>query len=159
MDLKILEKKTPGEERLKWNDIMNNKKYKPFFSNSNMDKYNIISDYLAFLTLGDYDKIISLFSKNAIVISPLYGRIRAKKFYKNLLNDSKKSRIKLIDVFYNKTQRALGYFKYDWILKNNSSISFYGVDVFKFNKDGKIDEMRILYDTYPIRKSFNKLKK
>jgi len=124
-----------------------------------MDKRQIISDYLMFLTLGDYNKITSLFSRNAVIISPLYGRIRAKKFYKDLLNDSKKSKIKLIDVFYNQTQMALGYFKYDWILKNNSSISFYGVDVFKFNKAGKIEEMRILYDTYPIRKSFNKLKK
>ncbi|MFA5953259.1 MAG: nuclear transport factor 2 family protein [Candidatus Pacearchaeota archaeon] len=118
----------------------------------------IIKKYFKFLESGDYKNMITLFSKNAIIFSPLYGKVSATKFYKDLFNDTNKSKIKLINIFSNKSSHLIGYFKYNWTLKNKSFISFYGTDIFSFNKNGKIKEVRIIYDTSPIKESFNNLK-
>ncbi len=120
-----------------------------------------IKEYLRGLEVGSYENIIKLFSPDAIVHSPLYGEIKAKKFYQDLFKDTSKSKIKLMNIFVsqNNPQIAAGHFRYDWILKDGTPTSFECVDVFRFAEDGKIKELTIIYDTSKIRTSFEDMKK
>jgi len=117
-----------------------------------------IRKYLKNLERGDYEEMMKLFSKNAIIHSPLYGKIRAERFYKGLFKDTSKSKITLLNTFKSENKSvAAGHFRYDWTLKNNAKTSFECVDVFQFDKKGKIMKLTIIYDTSRIRRSFERL--
>ncbi len=120
-----------------------------------------IKEYLKGLEVGSYENIIKLFSPNAIIHSPLYGEIKAKKFYQDLFKDTSKSKITLMNIFVSKNNPKIsaGHFCYDWILKDGTPTSFECVDVFRFDDDGKISELTIIYDTSKIRTSFEEMKK
>lgn len=120
-----------------------------------------IREYLKGLEVGSYENIIKLFSSNAIIHSPLYGEIKAKKFYQDLFKDTSKSKITLMNIFIsqNNPKISAGHFNYDWILKDGTPTSFECVDVFQFDNDGKISELTIIYDTSKLRTSFEKMKK
>ncbi len=120
-----------------------------------------IRNYLKGLEVGSAEEIIKLFSPDAVVHSPLYGEIQAKKFYQNLFKDTSKSKTTLINIFVsqNNSQIVAGHFRYDWILKDGTPTSFECVDVFRFVEDGKIKELTIIYDTSKIRTSFEDMKK
>ncbi|HEC95886.1 MAG TPA: nuclear transport factor 2 family protein, partial [Euryarchaeota archaeon] len=55
--------------------------------------------YLKALEKGSYEDIIKLFTENAMVNSPLYGKIKASEFYKELFKDTAKSKITLLNIF------------------------------------------------------------
>ena len=118
-----------------------------------------IKKYLSALEKSDYENLINLFASNAIVHSPLYGEVEAKKFYKDLFKDTNKSVITLKDIFMSEdnSKRAVN-FLYDWTLSDGSPVSFDCVDIFKFNSDRKIQELTIIYDTSQTRPKFDKLK-
>src|SRR3989338_189143 len=120
-----------------------------------------IKEYLKGLEVGSADKIIKLFSHDAIVHSPLYGEIQAKKFYQDLFKDTSKSKITLINIFVSQSNPnvAAGHFRYDWILKDGTPNSFECVDVFRFDEDGNIKELTIIYDTSKIRTAHEAMKK
>jgi len=120
-----------------------------------------IKEYLKGLEVGSAEEIIKLFSPDAVVHSPLYGEIQAKKFYQDLFNDTSKSKITLMNIFVsqNNPQIAAGHFRYDWILKDGTPTSFECVDVFRFDKEGKIKELTIIYDTSKIRTAHEDMKK
>ncbi len=120
----------------------------------------IIKKYLSALETGSYEKIIKLFAKNALIFSPLYGKIKAETFYKELMKDTSKSQIKLLNVFKsNKKAVWAGHFLYEWKLKNGKETSFECVDIFVFDEKGKIKQLTIIYDTAKTRTSFEKMKK
>ncbi len=58
-----------------------------------------IQDYIKGLEEGSYETVIKLFSDDAIVHSPLYGDIQAKRFYKDLFLDTSSSQISLKNIF------------------------------------------------------------
>jgi hypothetical protein len=53
-----------------------------------VSKKSIIKAYFKGLEKGNYEEIVKLFSPGAIVHSPLYGRIDARHFYKELFLDT-----------------------------------------------------------------------
>ena len=113
--------------------------------------------YLKALEKGSYEDIIKLFTENAMVNSPLYGKIKASEFYKELFKDTAKSKISLLNIFTDKNLGA-AHFLYEWVLKDGTPTSFECVDIFKFS-DGKIKHLTIIYDTYKTRQSFENCKK
>ncbi len=117
-----------------------------------------IKKYFENLSNGNYESLIELFDNEAIVFSPLYGKRSAKEFYKELIEDSdESSEVKLL-VTFSDGDKGAGHFEYSWVLKNGDKSSFQGVDLFKFNDQGKIVEIRIIYDTYGTRENFEKMK-
>ena len=115
--------------------------------------------YLRALEEGSYDDIIRLFAEDAVVVSPLYGTVKASDFYRNLFKDTAKSKITLLDIFTSENSEDVGaaYFRYEWTLKDGDTISFEFVDVFEFSEKGKIKKLKIIYDTYKVRQIFGKL--
>ena len=113
-----------------------------------------VRQYLSALEAGDIERIVSLFEPDGWVHSPFLGRMTAREFFPKLAESSSETKLTVHDILISSEDqpRAVGYFLYDWWLKDGSKVSFECADVFTFNpKTGKILSMVILYDTYPIR--------
>jgi hypothetical protein len=116
---------------------------------------NAVREYLVALEAGNVDRIVELFSADGWVLSPLLGRMPARHFFLKVVESSSASRLTVHDVLVSAEgrPRAVGYFLYEWWLRDGSKVSFECADVFNFNPStGKIQSMVILYDTHPIRK-------
>jgi hypothetical protein len=116
----------------------------------------IVREYLIALESAAVEKIISLFEPDGWVFSPFIGRMTAREFFPKLVAVSSKTRLTIHDILISAEgqPRAIGYFLYDWWLKDGSKVSFECADVFTFNPEtGKILSIVILYDTHPIRET------
>jgi ketosteroid isomerase-like protein len=124
------------------------------------DQQETIKQYLQGLEKGNTAEIVRLFSANGVVYSPLYGKQPAPVFYKSLFKDTIRSTISLHHVFHEAAnpEVAAAHFSYDWQMRDGSEHSFECVDVFHFDETGKIQEMRIIYDTWDTRRTFNELR-
>ena len=120
----------------------------------------IVKRYFEGLESANYQSIIQLFTEDAMVKSPLYGIVSAKKFYKELFKDTSQSKLTLLNVFSNESNPSVGavHFRYDWIMKDGAQTSFECVDVIVLSDCGKIKELTIIYDTFGIRDAFTNLK-
>lgn len=113
--------------------------------------------YLDYLAKADYEKLMSLFSSDAKVISPLYGVQKASDFYQKLFEDTNESILVLQDSFINQEKKTASInFVYTWKMANGEETYFDCVDVFQFNDDYKIKQLKIIYDTAATRPLFNK---
>ena len=126
-----------------------------------MEFQKLIKKYLDALQEGDTEQLLAIFDENATVISPLYGQLPAKQFYKDLFQDTNQSKITLLNTFQSNENEdtCTGHFRYDWTMKDGTLVTFECVDVFKVSEEHKIQHLTIIYDTYGIRQSFEKLKK
>ena len=120
---------------------------------------SIAKNYLKYLQDGDIDQLLKLFSQDAIVDSPLYGVKKATVFYRSLQADTQASELELLGVFEEEksTNMAL-FFAYKWTLKNKETVSFDVVDIFEINDSGKIEKLKIIYDTVLARTLVKQLK-
>jgi hypothetical protein len=124
-----------------------------------MEIEKIIKKYFKALEVGSYENMMRLFTEKAIILSPLYGKMKAVDFYRELFKDTSKSKITLLNIFKGKTEFiGAGHFRYNWILKDGTLTSFECVDIFRFSQGGRIKMITIIYDTSQIRSTFEKNK-
>jgi len=126
-----------------------------------MSKESVVRAYFQGLERGNYDDVIKLFAPRAIVYSPLYGKIEATQFYKEIFSDTRRSQIVLKNTFVNPMNPdvAAAHFVYAWTLKDGMDVRFECVDVFTFAPGSDlIISLTIIYDTYHTRKEFMKSK-
>lgn len=125
-----------------------------------MTKKEIAKQYIDFLSKGNVEKIIALFTENGKVHSPIYGELRADKFYETLNDDTINSEIKLKGIFEDSTTKNLAlYFEYKWTVKSGKIVNFDVVDIIEFDTQNKISELKIIYDTVVSRRLIEELKK
>ncbi|CAN5457532.1 nuclear transport factor 2 family protein [soil metagenome] len=122
---------------------------------------NAIYNYFKGLETGNINMILDVFAENAIVHSPLYGDQLATVFYTKLFADTRQSDITLLNIFESieNNYTAAVHFKYHWILADGTPTHFECVDVFKFDENGKVADMTIIYDTAKLRPAFEALSK
>lgn len=116
-----------------------------------------VHDYLAALEAGDVQRILTLFTADAVVHSPLYGEMPASEFYPALFADTAESKLTLKTVLHGDhdgSPTVAFWFDFDWTLANGSPAPFSVVDIAKLNADGLITELHIIYDTAAIRPLF-----
>jgi hypothetical protein len=126
-----------------------------------MTPENLIQEYLSALEKSDVNKIFQLFKEDAIVVSPLYGEIKASHFYPELFEDTLASKITLKDIYYSSSvkNRIAAHFVYDWKMRNESYVEFECMDVFELDKPSeKIEKLTIIYDSRQTRDEFDNLK-
>ena len=114
--------------------------------------------YLEYLENNNIEALLSLFSADAIVHSPIYGSKPAKEFYKILGSDTSNSSLTFINSFENYDTNSFAlYFNYEWTLKNGKVVSFDVVDVIQCDAERKIKDLKIIYDTFLTRKEVDAL--
>jgi ketosteroid isomerase-like protein len=120
----------------------------------------VLNRYLTALEKGSYEDVMVLFAEGATVHSPLYGKVAASLFYRDLFEDTQKSTITPLEYFISATDEhtAAVHFRYKWILKDGTPTSFECVDILQLTPDGKIDHLTIIYDTATIRQKFEEMK-
>jgi len=81
-----------------------------------MDKETVVRQYFNCLEEGNYHEIIQLFSKEAIILSPLYGEKKPGDFYAELFADTNRSKITLKNIFISVSHQNIvsALFLYDW---------------------------------------------
>ncbi len=122
----------------------------------------ICEKYLQALNSGNLNSVLELFSEGAVVVSPLYGEMSACDFYKNLFQDTNKSETEFLGVYQGNDScpNIIMHFNYKWTLKSNAVVRFECLDLFELTKEkDKFKRLKIIYDTYPIRKDFEENKK
>ena len=113
-----------------------------------MDLCSLGERYLEALEKGELEGILNLFSSDAEVISPVYGRLKADKFYAKLLGDTQNSELHLHHSICDRKANKLAiYFTYRWTLKDDSLLIFDVVDILVLDSDHKIMELSIIYDS------------
>lgn len=118
----------------------------------------ISEHYLNGLAQADLDGILNLFSPNAQVQSPLYGKMAATVFYHDLFKDTQSSEVQLKDVLTNeKKLSACLFFAYTWTLASGTKVEFDVIDYLQFNQEGLIDLLQIVYDTRHSRQAHEAL--
>jgi len=123
------------------------------------DNKKIVTKYIEFLEKGDLNGITKLFIENGMVESPLYGKMKASEFYKELMSDTKKSELEIKGIYEEPESNSIAiFFNYKWTMKNNEIADFDVVDIIDFNNSAKIKNLKIIYDTVKSRKILEKLK-
>lgn len=113
-----------------------------------MDSQAFAATYLTLLRDGNAIALANLFSKDGVVVSPVYGIVPANAFYKTLFADTQSSELTLDGVFHEAaSNRLIVLFDYDWTLTNGKSVFFKVADVFEFDAQGKVEKLTIIYDT------------
>lgn len=113
-----------------------------------------VRKYLAALEAGDPEKAASLFVPNGWVQSPFLGRVPVRDYIKKVASASSGAKLTIHDVLVSAEGqlRAVGYYLYDWSLKDGSNVSFECADVFNFDANtGHIESIVLVYDTQPVR--------
>lgn len=124
-----------------------------------MNNKTIARKYIEFLEKGDLNGINGLFHKDGMVESPLYGKMRASEFYKELMSDTTKSELELKGIYEAPESNSIAlFFNYKWTMKNNEIADFDVVDIIDFNNTSEIRNLKIIYDTVQSRRIMNKLK-
>ncbi len=115
-------------------------------------KKEVAKQYIEYLEKGNVQGIVDLFTTNGFVESPIYGRMNAKDFYKELLADTTKSELKLKRIFEDTATNCVAlYFNYKWTMKNGETADFDVVDIINFDEQNKIEQLKIIYDTVKSR--------
>lgn len=122
----------------------------------------LCTEYLDALNESDLEKVLSLFTKDAVVHSPLYGEMDVVSFYQDLFADTERSDTTLLNVFDSaENGNAIGlHFQYVWTLKSEEVVKFEVVDVFELSEDkSQFTKLTIIYDTYKIREEHSNSQK
>lgn len=121
-----------------------------------MTAIEMCKQYLAALNEGSAEKVLSLFEPHAEVVSPLYGKLPAAAFYRDLFADTNHSETTLLNIFDSVSDSAVAlHFSYVWTLKNGKRVAFECVDVFETKPNRKkFTKLTIIYDTAPVRGEF-----
>jgi hypothetical protein len=122
----------------------------------------LVDEYLAVLESADTARMLELFADGATVNSPLYGQMPASEFYPRLFDDTARSQLRLRSVMVGETTESRPtvafWFDFDWTLSDGARAPFTVVDVAELDHDGRIRTLHILYDTAPLRASFDALR-
>jgi hypothetical protein len=119
---------------------------------------DLVATYLGALSNSDAGLILSLFTDDAMVYSPLYGPSPAAEFYPALFADTTESHLTLKSVMQGVDEEGETtvsfWFHFDWRLPSGKAAPFDVVDIAKVGPEGKIQELRIIYDTVEVRPVF-----
>lgn len=105
------------------------------------------------------DAILSMFSEDAIIQTPLKGICKPKPYHEWFFANIKKSTVIVQNVFQalNGDISISVHSHYKWLLHNGEVIEFDGVSIFEFTQDRlKIRKITNFYDTSHVRLSLEK---
>ncbi len=115
----------------------------------------LVERYLAALGAADVESMLTLFTPDARVHSPLYGERAASDFYPELFADTGAADLTLLGTMVGTSASGATLvsflFHFDWTLPNGTAAPFDVVDIAELSDDGRIAAIRIVYDTVDVR--------
>jgi hypothetical protein len=102
----------------------------------------------------NFDKVLSIFSPDAVIVTPLRGACDVKSYHDWLFATVKKSTVKVKNVFQalNGDISIAVQSDYEWLMHDDQVINFGGMSVFEFTSDKRhIRKMTTFYDTSLVR--------
>jgi hypothetical protein len=102
----------------------------------------------------NFNAILSLFSSDAVIVTPLKGSCDVRTYHEWLFATVKKSTVKVINAFQalNGEISIAVQANYEWLMHDEKIINFGGMSVFEFTADKKkIKKMSTFYDTSLVR--------
>jgi len=120
---------------------------------------NIIKSYARALKDNDYPAIMQLFSKDAKIFSFQVGEQPPSTFFQNLFENSSRNKVEVKNILFDvaNTKIAAAYIHLEAMWNKKYPIEFEAVDIFEFDSENKINMLKIILDTYPIRTLKEKL--
>lgn len=118
-----------------------------------------VRKYLTALEAGDAEKAAALFTADGWVESPFLGRLPVREYVATVARASSRAKLTVHDVLVSAEGhlRAVGYYLYDWWLKDGTNVSFECADVFNFDLNtGRIASIVLVYDTHLVRDAVDK---
>jgi hypothetical protein len=109
----------------------------------------VMLDYLDAWSNGDLEGVLSFFSANARIHSPIQdGPKKPQDFYPPVMERSRGSKFKAKAIFAGEQPHLASVFiDYSKLLPDGSLKVFDCVDVFSFDANGKINDLWIVFDS------------
>lgn len=109
--------------------------------------------YVDALTNADIDTMHRVFTREALVISPIYGKQDYAEFYEKLFADTVSSKVSLLTVLVSpRASKVAMHIEYEWTLTEENPVCFHCVDLFEYcERRDRFTELRIVYDTHEAR--------
>lgn len=115
----------------------------------------LVEQYLAALSAADPGAAVRVFARDGVVNSPLYGEQAARDFYPALFADTAESVLSLRKTLVSDDGGTIAFwFDFAWVLADGTPAPFTVVDVAELDENGLISRLHIVYDTHPIRESW-----
>ena len=98
---------------------------------------------------GDLATTCACFADDAVVTSPVYGKMPFRPFYERLYADTVKARVDIRQIYCSVSDQNqwAAHFDYQWTRHDGNSLSSSLVDLFGFTSDGdKIQGLEIIFD-------------
>jgi hypothetical protein len=126
-----------------------------------VNENEVVKAYLKALEGRNLEAVLALFSPDAIVHSPMYGKVPARDFYKEFFADSTKNQITFLGLLGRgegaKGQVVTGYWaSIDWVLPTGAHIPFEVAGLMELDDQGRIEAFHIITDTAFIRPIFER---
>ena len=114
--------------------------------------HTAVQRYLKGLDDSNLEEVLDLFSEDAMVVSPIYGKRAARDFYQALFDDTFSSNTSLLQTVIDELEGTMVLiFSYQWKLKDDRFLDFEVADFIHFDENGLIKQLSIFYDTFPLR--------
>ncbi|WP_334188388.1 nuclear transport factor 2 family protein [Noviherbaspirillum sp.] len=119
-----------------------------------MSPLQVCKEYLAAANRADLPGVLSFFTQDATVVSPLYGEMSVEDYHKMLFNDTKHSIIRLQNIFeaINDDRAMALQFNYTWVLNSGKSLNLELMSLFELApKRNLLSKLTYIYDTAQLR--------
>ncbi|QIK77891.1 nuclear transport factor 2 family protein [Sphingomonas piscis] len=110
--------------------------------------------YIASLNTADVEGAMSLFTQDAVVVSPLYGENPVRNYLERLLVDSRKAGATCKRSFMSNDGAIAFHLTCRWTFATGREYVFDRVDLFDGFVDGRAGRLSLLYDSAPFRAEF-----
>jgi hypothetical protein len=125
-----------------------------------MGAADLCERYIEAVELADFEALDALFTPDAVVVSPLYGRLPAADFHRLLLADAR-TRLELRNLFDAANRAPSGAMHLRCVLTfaHEETVCFDAVDLFDVAPDGeRFQSLTILYDSPATRAAYRALR-
>lgn len=126
----------------------------PVNPESRLSPLQVCKEYLAAANRADLPAVLSFFTQDATVVSPLYGEMSVEEYHKMLFNDTKHSIIRLQNIFeaINDDRAMALQFNYTWVLNSGKSLNLELMSLFELApKRNLLSKLTYIYDTAQLR--------
>jgi ketosteroid isomerase-like protein len=118
-----------------------------------VNRETTVRTYLAAMARGDLDAVLSCFTPDGKVSSPVYGGVPVADFYRRLFTETASASVQIHTIFASEHKLA-AHFAYQWVLKSGAKTATDLVDIFEFAPGSdRISHLQIIFDTGKIGKA------